>query len=83
MIWGKSIFPHFHVNAPMPFGVREPKPETVPADIATAIEALHHHAFMQGALSPGTAPGNEAERKAYAARAALSAVILKHLRGEA
>jgi hypothetical protein len=73
MIWGKSIFPHFHVNAPMPFAVREPAstPDAVPKTITAAINKLLRAHDI----------GNDAFWRE--ARDELDAVILKHLRGEA
>lgn len=77
MNWGRSIFPHFNVNAPMPFVVRPPAPETVPGDIVRATDEL-----LLAVREHDRAPFLSARRDAVeAARDALDAAILKHLRG--
>ena len=87
MFGGKSIFPAFAVDRPLPAGtqpplftVGQPKPETIPADIITAMDdlilAVHAHMRAASPLGP--------EYPAFLAkRDALDAAILRHLRGEA
>ncbi|MCJ2090877.1 hypothetical protein MKK88_33575 [Methylobacterium sp. E-005] len=53
--------------------------ERLPDEIVKAIDSLHHWAFMQGAVPPGTTSGNRAEELAYAKRSALEVTILRHL----
>lgn len=85
MLWGKTINPRDYLTPSAPFTVGQPKPETVPAEVATAVEQ-----FVQAARSEGYAMASGSSDRLHFAqsytdrrRAALDAVILKHLRGEA
>jgi len=93
MFKGKSIFPWFAVDRPMPTATQAPRATVVaseyhgrqlPLDIANAVSHATFTAFIVGL---GTCDDLEIEEQARikfrAARADLDAVILKHLRGEA
>lgn len=83
MLWGKSIFPHFHVYAPMPYVVRPPAPKQIPADIAYAIDVLDVCVENCTHATATVGPRPVLAKAVEAARADLEALILKHLRGEA
>jgi hypothetical protein len=58
-------------------------PETIPADIAAAIDIFHLRALRQGALGIGTRSSSDAEKAASEARKRLERAISAHLRGYA
>ena len=55
-------------------------PETIPADIAAAIDIFHSRALREGKLGIGTVASSEAANAASEARKRLEAAINAHLR---
>jgi len=55
-------------------------PETIPADIAAAIDIFHLRALREGKLGIGTQASSEAANAASEARKRLDAAIAMHLR---
>ena len=80
MFWGKDFKPRDYLTPPTPFTVGQMKPETVPVEVAAAIEALEVAAEQFGGQTFIRDGDGDSVTQA---RAALDAVILKHLRGEA
>ncbi|MET3481565.1 hypothetical protein ABIC70_001072 [Methylobacterium sp. 1973] len=58
-------------------------PETIPADIAAAIDIFHLRALREGKLGIGTQASSEAANAASEARKRLERAISAHLRGHA
>ncbi|KAA0117864.1 hypothetical protein CIW48_27055 [Methylobacterium sp. P1-11] len=58
-------------------------PETIPADIAAALDIFQNRALRQGRLGIGSQASSEAEKAASEARKRLERAISAHLRGYA